>query len=351
MANKEHFFYMVAQHAVYSVLRLCAISGVLFLSYAQAQDEASVAQKNRPKTLFIIVDGIPADVLENAKTPNIDAISAAGAYTRAYVGGELGKSNESPTISAVGYQSLLTGTWANKHNVYNNSPKAVNYQFWDIFRLAKHHDPSLQTAIFSSWLDNRTVLLGDGMPEAGGNKLDYFFDGFELDPKRFPHDANKGYIQKIDELVATEAANYIAAHGPDLSWVYLEYTDDVGHQLGDSAAQIQAVEWTDAQLGKIWQSITTRMSEHNEDWLIIVTTDHGRDARSGKHHGGQSPRERTIWIATNAKNLNSRFEHVPAIVDILPSITTFMGIKIPAEIAGQLDGQSFIGDDKAIAKP
>lgn len=344
MACHKHFFHQLTLHTIFAVCRLCVLSIALVASQVNAQNNQSTAGSHKPKTLFIIVDGIPADVLEKANTPNIDAISAQGAYTRAYVGGDIGASNESPTISAVGYQSLLTGTWANKHNVYNNAPKAVNYRYWDIFRLAKHHNPALQTAIFSTWLDNRTVLLGDGLPAAGGNKLDYYFDGFELDQTRFPHDANKAYIQKIDQWVVAETANYIASHGPDLAWVYLEYTDDVGHQLGDSAEQIQAVEWTDGQVGKIWQAIKGRMAQNNEDWLVIVTTDHGRDAQSGKHHGGQSPRERTIWIATNAKNLNSRFKQNPAIVDILPSIATFMGINIPAEIAAQLDGQSFIGN-------
>ena len=37
-----------------------------------------------PKDVFIIVDGIPADVIESVDTPNLDVISNAGGYTRAY---------------------------------------------------------------------------------------------------------------------------------------------------------------------------------------------------------------------------------------------------------------------------
>jgi hypothetical protein len=30
------------------------------------------------------------------------------------------------------------------------------------------------------------------------------------------------------------------------------------------------------------------MKYHKEDWLFIITTDHGRDSINGKNHGGQS---------------------------------------------------------------
>src|SRR5690554_2076260 len=95
------------------------------------------AQERTKKTLFVIVDGISADVLERVSTPFIDLISTEGAYTRVYLGGEKGGYSESPTVSAVGYNSLLTGTWANKHNVWDNDIEAPNYHYWTIFRFLK----------------------------------------------------------------------------------------------------------------------------------------------------------------------------------------------------------------------
>ena len=78
--------------------------------------------------------------------------------------------------------------------------------------------------------------------------------------------------------------------------------------------------------------------------MILVTTDHGRDKKTGKVHGGQSERERTIWIFTNSNNLNEGFNKMPAMVDIMPSLLTHMEIEMPEMIKKGVDGTSFVGD-------
>ena len=295
-----------------------------------------------PKVVFVIVDGIPADVIERVATPAIDAIASAGGYGRATVGGPIGKPGETPTISAPGYMSLITGTWANKHNVYKNYGISPDYTYWNLFRLARAEKPELQLAIFSTWTDNRTVLLGEGSTAGGNWHFDVVVDGLEKDEARFPSRPVDAHIADVDDAVSRDAARVIESDGPDLSWVYLQYTDDVAHKYGDSVEFERAVVQMDERVKAIWLAVQARQRAHDEDWLIVVTTDHGRDALTGRSHGAQSKRERTIWIATNSQRLTPDFDAMPEIVDIYPSIATHLGITIPEQVARHLDGASFI---------
>jgi hypothetical protein len=117
----------------------------------------------------------------------------------------------------------------------------------------------------------------------------------------------------------------------------------MGHRHGNSQQLDDAVLKMDKQIQRIWEAVQYRERNFREEWVIYITTDHGRE-ENGYHHGGQSQRERTTWMVTNAKGLNERFKKGKAtIVDIMPSLASFLNVRIPRERLMEIDGVPLIG--------
>ena len=295
------------------------------------------------KAVYVVVDGIPADYIDRLQPPVIGSIGAQGHYAHAYTGGEPNGYSVTPTVSAIGYTNILTGTWMNKHNVNGNSNLSPRYNYWTIFKVAKEQKRNYTTGLFSSWIDNRTVLIGEGKPETGNVKIDFVADGFELDTINFRRRKDDLHIFDIDSLVCRKAAESIRTDAPDLSWVYLWYTDSGFHLYGNSQFMDYYVLRTDAQLQQIWEAVKYREANFDEEWMVIITTDHGR-TDNGYGHGGQTDRERSVWIATNVKQVNQHFASATlSLVDIHPTLCRWMGFEVPKERVWELDGIPFIG--------
>ena len=295
------------------------------------------------KAVYVIIDGVTAEMVERLELPAIEEIASEGTYGRCFTGGTVGRYDQTPTISAIGYTNILTATWANKHNVWGNDNLSPNYNYWTIFRIAKEQDREVTTGLFSSWQDNRTVLLGEGKPETGNLVIDYVCDGYELDYEAFPNKEYDLRIFDIDEHVSKKAAECIRENAPDLSWVYLWYTDDAGHIFGNGETMDDFIRLADRQVARIWEAVKYREANFNEEWMVIITTDHGREY-NGFHHGGQSYSERSCWISTNVKANERLTGGSGAIIDINPSICRFMDFKVPQDVLWEQDGVSFYGD-------
>lgn len=295
------------------------------------------------KVIFVIIDGVEPHFLLDTHPPTILDIAGNGNFGYAFCGGQVGTPNQTTTISAVGYANILTGTWMNKHNVLANSDINANYNYWNIFRIAKEQKRTVTTAVFTSWTDNITKLVGADGFSNNRLRVDYPYAGYDLDSKRFPHKPDELQLYDIDSTVCVDAARCIEEKGPDVSWLYLWYSDDAGHFTGFSSFTQQYLLAEDRQLAKVWEAVKERERKYGENWMVIVTTDHGRDMM-GYDHGGQSETERNIWISTNVKDVNAHFRSPDlSQVDINPTICRWMDFNVDRDVLWEQEGIPFIG--------
>ncbi|MFQ5890564.1 MAG: nucleotide pyrophosphatase, partial [Gemmatimonadota bacterium] len=89
-------------------------------------------------------------------------------------------------------------------------------------------------------------------------------------------------------------------------------------------------------VGRLVAALRSRPSFDDEDWLVLLSTDHGRNDAGA--HGGTSPSERTIFFRASGPSVTpSRPACPPEIVDVAPTALAHLGIEI--DPAWALDGK------------
>jgi len=167
------------------------------------------------KVVFVIVDGIAADVIEKQPTPFLDDIAKAGRIHKSTRWWRKRRIFANADYLCGGIQLTADRYMGQQTQRVDNDIKAPNYNYWTLFRFLKEQFPQKKTAVFSSWEDNRTKLVGENLPAIGAIKLTHHFDGLELDTSHYPHDRNRDFMHRIDEAVVENAVDLIRKEAPD----------------------------------------------------------------------------------------------------------------------------------------
>ena len=147
-----------------------------------------------------------------------------------------------------------------------------------------------------------------------------------------------------DAGTTAKTVDYLKNGNPDSTFVHLDEIDGAGHSSGSSsAAYAKAHATADAQIGQILAAVNERKSKKREDWLVVITADHGHTPGGG--HGGSSAGERATFVIAEGKGIEAgSARHDVKISDIAPTVLKHQGVRIEGE--WQLDGQP-IGSIKA----
>ena len=272
------------------------------------------------KVLVIGLDGIRVDILAEAHTPNIDRLIANGFFSdRAQT--------KVRTVSGPGWSSMLIGARTDKHLVNSNDFTGNDYATYpDFLTRLEQVNPEFNTFAVVDWAPLGTTASGGPLiSDAIDEKL--FFDPEEED----------GY-SRADSLSVAAAVERLANQDIDAAFVYIGNTDEVGHATSSLSPEYRtAIEAADVLVGRLIAAVEERSTYADEDWLILICTDHGRTDDGG--HGGESEKERTIFfLASGPSAIKGSPDIAPNIVDVAVTALTHLGLEI--DPAWNLDGRA-----------
>ena len=271
--------------------------------------------------LAIGIDGLRTDALDAARTPNIDSLKQEGAYssTCKILGSRYQKND---TISGPGWTSYLTGVWADKHGVHDNEfgGRKIN-RYPHFFNLLKQQYPDYKTASFIDWYPIDQYIVSKADIRVG-----------------FKAHGSDGYTA-FDQRIADRAVKVLAEQDVRATMVYFGATDENGHRFGfhPSVPQYRdAVEKVDQHVGRMMEAIKSRPTYAKEDWLILISSDHGGE---GKGHGSghQVPNIHNIYLIVSGRSVEKgEFQRQVYLVDLVATALKHFDVAVQPE--WQLDG-------------
>ncbi len=237
-------------------------------------DPIDPPQTKLKKALIIGIDGCMPTGIIAANTPHLDALMANGTFS-------LDARNERTTSSGPGWSSILTGVWEEKHGVTDNSFNGSKYdRYPHIFKYIKDAYPESRNVSISEW-----APINDQIAQEYADSV-----------KKTSHASD----------TESKAVAELGVAGLTSLFLHFDAPDHAGHSTGFSPSNsnyIDAIEEVDEAIGNVIAAMKARDNYTNEEWIVVITTDHGG---IGTSHGGNSEEERIVFFIVNGHNVPSK---------------------------------------------
>ncbi len=298
-------------------LTLLSLGFFCLASFAFAEEPAKVR-----RVLYVGIDGTRFDALEKAATPNLDRLMKNGSFTKTcLVLGERYRKND--TVSGPGWSTIYTGVWADKHGVQDNSFKGANYKDYPhFFARIRAAEPQARLVSFVTWKPIQEKIV------SAANVNEVWEDSTRV-------------WHTFDEGCTAAVVKELQEQNPLAVAYYLGNVDETGHKFGfhPSVPQyVAAIEKADHHLGEVLTALEARENYEKEDWLVVVTTDHGgKGTGNGGGHNTPEILNGFLIVSGDAAE-KGEFKEQIYLVDAVPTLLTFLGIK--PDDAWKLDGRA-----------
>ncbi len=244
--------------------------------------------KTEKKVAIIGYDGCRADIVaERQDGGAINYLLSGGASINlTYCGGvNYPAENTQATSTAPGWCSMLTGVWADIHGITGNGiTKTVEPK--TLMTSLIEEDVIDDAAFITKWkghFTNDNSTYKDEKAYCEENGIDV-----EFDLRKNTEEVHTG---AMEEITSADCADFVL--------IIYESTDSAGHNFGFSFNNPVYKDGfrTQEEYGyEAIKAIEARETYETEDWLIIVTSDHGG---IGTGHGGASVQERMNFVVMN----------------------------------------------------
>lgn len=244
------------------------------------------------KVLIIGVDGTMPQYLLQAQTPNLDALCADGCYSHRAI-------THPVTHSAACWTAMFTGVWGDKNGVndLNNGFNGTHFDRYPNFmKRLETVNSSWNTVAYLRWSPLSTALSGTDVIQSFGS----------------------------DGGLTTATCQHLTNANPDVFYTILLDVDSAGHNPGwGTTTYVQAIETADARVGQMMNALTNRLTYANENWLVIVLSDHG------EHDHPDIGRSRvTFHIVSGPAAARGVMRPSPSMVDVCATVLTHMGVAV-----------------------
>lgn len=194
-----------------------------------------------------------------------------------------------PTDSAPGWSSIVTGSTHEECNVWWN--EFVGHDLArrpDILSRIFFANPAARTLVAATW-------EAFAAPHGLGPMIQHRVDQQRTGQHQVFHPSLADGLAAADADVAHWATWKLLHEGPDAALVYFESVDGAGHAHGAMSAEYRdAVSRVDELVRHLVKAVAERHEQLGEDWLIVVTTDHGHKPEGG--HGEDEVEVRRSFV-------------------------------------------------------
>jgi hypothetical protein len=211
----------------------------------------------------------------------------------------------------------MTGLHVDRHGADTNEFENVVPGTTDWFTPLEAHDPTLNTRRVLTW-----QIAHDSIPSGADIAENY------------------QYSSNGDQMMTNRVVNFMQDPATDAVMTFFSDVDSAGHTCGfdpTNACYLAEIADTDAQIGQIMTAMAARPTFANEDWLVLLTSDHG-GLPDGNHFGGL-PLQRTIpFIVAGPLATTVLPQAHPRQPDVAATVLAYYGAPLPSNYDGHAVG-------------